>query len=158
MTTKRPAPWLTTGDPLFDPQGGLFVNGYAFVPLRAARELIGRAEEEYSDTFLAGREAALDVIASLAPVDPVASVPAPPMPGRAELERRQARAAMERTGHRYVAPPRPSFAAGYTQPEQRGAALGCNVRVEGDEFVCASCARRWGRDEARPECPNDKGK
>lgn len=52
-----------------------------------------------------------------------------------------------RKGSRYVAPPRPAFAAGYDRP--------CNVRQEGDEYVCATCARRWGFDDERPYCEND---
>lgn len=155
MTARRPAAWLTTADPLFDPQNGLFVNGYAFVPLAALRAREKAAIDavlnsarvdgndspvDYGDAEALARVALAAALDGYAPFDPAAIAPDGP------------RVLVERPGsRRYVAPPRPAFAAGYPKGP-------CNVRVEGDEFVCASCARRWGRDEARPECPNDKGK
>lgn len=69
----------------------------------------------------------------------------------AELERlTRARCARERQAARYVAPPRPDFAAGYPKGP-------CNVRAESDEFVCAAkdCGRRWSRDEDKPYCDRD---
>lgn len=132
---------LTTGDPYFNPNKPVEINGFLFIPVTPA--LRGPAAElrKGDHLWMADRIMLADMIDPPGPKGwpegPKPDVPAERSYTGPEL----------RKGGRYVAPPRPAFEAGYQRP--------CNVRQEGDEYVCATCARRWGLDDERPYCEND---
>lgn len=124
---------LTSPDPKFNPAEPVEINGFVFIPLTPALSAHAAELRKGDHLWQADRYALADLID-------------PPRPkGWPNGPRPDAPPA--RKGGRYVAPPRPAFAAGYDRP--------CNVRQEGDEYVCATCARRWGFDEERPYCEND---
>lgn len=118
---------LTTGDPKFNPAEPVEINGFVFIPLTPALSQHAADLRSGDHLWQADRYALADLIERTT----AAGYTGPKL----------------RKGGRYVAPPRAAFAAGYDRP--------CNVRQEGDEYVCATCARRWGRDDERPYCEND---
>lgn len=136
---------LTTGDPKFNPAEPVEINGFVFIPLTPALSAHAADLRAGDHMWQADRYALADMID---PPRPKGWPTGPqPDPARPPVDWTGARELHRRTGHRYVAPPRPAFEAGYQRP--------CNVRQEGDEYVCAACARRWGFDEERPYCEND---
>lgn len=132
---------ITTPDPGFNPTQPVEINGYLFVPSAPLRNFA--AELRSGDhMWQSDRLALADKIDPPRPKGWPAPEPQPDKPvppddwGHAAMPER-------RYGKRYVAPPRPGFAAGYV----------CGTRLEGDEKVCPACGLRWSVKEERPPCP-----
>lgn len=129
---------FTTGDPLFDPRQPVTVNGYVFAPVGPIAKAAGELLRSGRYMTAIDRELIADMLDPPGPTGWPSARPVPDMP---------------RGARRYVAPPRPGFASGYTAEELRNGGANCGERTEGDEKVCPACGLRWSVKEEKPPCP-----